>query len=390
MAGGGKDDSLSLHEKSLGKEQVIKYAQDFADTYRAEKARRREVELAYDKMRAVVDSMVEGMLAADENFIIIEANNALCLLINKRKEDILNHNMFEIFDIPGFKDRLGRIVELDKRKDKIELDMKDSVGRVFNVSVSRLKGEMGFVMIFYDITSWKRSENLKGEFISILSHELRTPLGGIIGFSELLAEELEGGIDKEQMEMIEGITSSGYKMSEIVNELLDFASLQSSAIDSMDEKVHVSDIIEDVITITADKSDSNNIRIDLEKDDGQFIVTGNGMMLKELFCQVVDNSVVFGKRGGRILIRIEEKAGHCVITVSDDGIGIPGSDLERVFDSFYQVEEHSTRSRDGLGLGLALAKHITELHGGMIRLDSSMGKWTRCELRLPVKEGLSG
>lgn len=110
-------------------------------------------------------------------------------------------------------------------------------------------------------------------------------------------------------------------------------------------------------------------------------------MLKDLIFNIIENAIVFGKQGGQVSVQIDDKGEECQISVSDDGPGIAADELENVFKSFYQVEEHVTRTHEGLGLGLALAKHIAELHGGSIRLESELAKRTTCFVKLPKAGG---
>ncbi len=123
--------------------------------------------------------------------------------------------------------------------------------------------------------------------------------------------------------------------------------------------------------------------IDLETLIEGAIVTGNESMLKSFFTHVVQNAVIFGKQGGYVRIRLNDKGDNYEISVSDNGIGIPPGDVENVFKSFYQVQEHMTRKQGGLGLGRALARHIVELHGGVIKIESKLNEGTTLFIRLP-------
>ncbi|MBW1852748.1 MAG: PAS domain-containing protein, partial [Deltaproteobacteria bacterium] len=366
-------DVSQVDEKALDEKQTLKYAKDLALIYQEEKARRKDLESAHEKMRAVVDSMTDGMLAVDNDFIIIEANRVAGQFLKTNPADLLGANLFEVMDFPELEERLFRLKESLGSRDSVELEMPSPSRQVLRIDASTLSGNEGYVLVLHDITSEKRAENLKNEFLGILSHELRTPLNGILGFSELLSDELSGQLDDDQAEYIQMITESGNRMANTVEELLNFAQVQSQGPESLDEMVMIGDVIKDALYSLKDLGEKNGISLELEKETGGPVVVGSTTMLKELIFNIIENAIVFGKQGGQVSVQVDDKGEECQISVSDDGPGIAADELENVFKSFYQVEEHVTRTHEGLGLGLALAKHIAELHGGSIWLESELG-----------------
>lgn len=372
-----------INDKELAERQALKYAEDLALIYQEEKARRKDLEAAHEKMRAVVDSMTDGMLAVNNDFNVIEANRVAGQLLKTKPADLLGANLFEVMDFPELKERLFRLKESSDSKDSVELEMPSPSRQVLRVHVSTLGGNEGYVLVLHDITSEKRVENLKNEFLAILSHELRTPLNGILGFSELLSDELAETLDDNQLEYLQMIRDSGHRMANTVEELLNFAQVQSQGPESLDEMVMLGNVIKDAFYSLKDLSEKNGISLELEKEAEGPVIVGSTTMLKDLVFNIIENAIVFGKQGGRVSVQVDDKGEEWQISVLDDGRGIAADELEKVFKSFYQVEEHVTRTHDGLGLGLALAKHITELHGGSIELESELGKGTTCFVRLP-------
>ncbi|MBC8178209.1 MAG: PAS domain S-box protein [Deltaproteobacteria bacterium] len=376
-----------INDKGLVEKQALKYAKDLALIYQEEKARRKDLEAAHEKMRAVVDSMTDGMLAVDNDFAIIEANRVASQLLETKPAGLEGTKLFEVMDLPELKERLFRLKETSGSKDSVELEMSSPSRQVLRIDVSTLGGNKGYVLVLHDITSEKRVENLKNEFLAILSHELRTPLNGILGFTELLSDELAGQLEDDQAEYLQMITESGNRMANTVEELLNFAQVQSQGPESLDEMVMIGNVIKDALYSLKDLSEKNGISLELEKETEGPVVVGSTTMLKDLIFNIIENAIVFGKQGGQVSVQIDDKGEECQISVSDDGPGIAADELENVFKSFYQVEEHVTRTHEGLGLGLALAKHIAELHGGSIRLESELAKRTTCFVKLPKAGG---
>lgn len=387
MVDSKKVNRQQLDEKQLATEQALKYAEDLAIIYREEKARRKALEAANEKIRAVVDSISDGMLATNEQYIIVDVNQAICRLLETQKEDLLGQNLLKFLDIPELGERLIRTKEQGETTDRFELEMGLSGRRVVRVSVSMIHKEMGYVLVLHDITSEKRAENLKNEFLSILSHELRTPLNGILGFSEILSDELAGKVDQDISEYLEIIQKSGQRLLSTVEELINFAQLQDERLESLEEMIQIDAIVKDIFSELKDKSNEKEIHLDFKTSSENPIVTGNKSMLRDLFFHIVQNAIMFGKQGGHVFIQLDERDENYEIAVADDGIGISLTELGKVFNSFYQVEEHTNRNQEGLGLGLSLAKHIAELHGGDIKIESELSKGTTCFITLPKASG---
>ncbi|MCK4909993.1 MAG: PAS domain-containing sensor histidine kinase [Thermodesulfovibrionales bacterium] len=375
-----------LLDMALGNEQFKKYAKDLVTAYRSEKKSRKELDSAYETLHAIIESISEGVVATDEGFKVIEANQSLCRLLEIKKEHIINRSLPDFLDPPEGKGMFADMVHAAGDSGRFEINMESSSRRVFGVSVDRLTLGSGYVMVFVDVTAVKRAEKMKSEFLSILSHELNTPLNGIIGLSDILSDELKGKVGEEQYSYIQDLVTCGNRMTATVKELVHFAELQGRALEDMNQKVEIWDVIEEALRSALETGNEKNIAIKSMREPSMATVTGNAMMLEELFFQILDNAVVFGNPDGQVQITVNNRSEGSEITISDDGIGIPASELERVFDSFYQVEEHHTRSKDGLGLGLPLAKRIVELHGGHINLESALDKGTTCRITLPYQQ----
>ena len=380
-------DVSQVDEMALAEKQALKYAKDLALIYQEEKARRKDLEAANEKMRAVVDSMTDGMLAVDNDFTVIGANRVACQLLETSRTDLVGVNLLKIIDLSGVRERLLNLKGIADGQDVVDLEMPSPRKKVIQVRISTLSGNEGYVFVLHDITSEKRATNLKNEFLAILSHELRTPLNGILGFSELLSDDLAETLEEEHAEYLQMIVDSGNRMTNTVEELLKFVQLQSEEPESLDETVLIDRVFEQLLSSLRAEGDQKGIALTLELKIESPAVTGSEAMLKDLFHHIIENAIIFGEQGGRVLVELEDKGEHYEISVADDGIGISADELEKVFNSFYQVEGYMTRTHEGLGLGLTLAKHIAELHGGSIRLESEPDKGTTCFVRLPKDMG---
>ena len=225
-------------------------------------------------------------------------------------------------------------------------------------------------------------ERLKADFIAIASHELRTPLGLILGHATFL-RELAGAEYGEQLDMI---IRNATKLKTIVESLSDVDNIQNGAARIRSQKVSLTKIVEDVLLTFHEEAKSRNIALQAKSGQPPFYLDADGVKLSIALSNLVKNALQFTESGGHVNINVQEESGHLKVTVRDDGIGIPARDLPRVFERFFQVETHLTRHYGGMGLGLAVAKAMIELHGGRIWVESEEGKGSCFTFLLPIEQ----
>ena len=224
-------------------------------------------------------------------------------------------------------------------------------------------------------------ERLKTDFIAITSHELRTPLGLILGHATFLRELDEG----QYGEQLDTIVRNATKLKEIVENLSDVDNIQNGAARIRSNKVSLAKIAEDVIRTFQDEANARNITLKLERGESPFDIEADGIKLSIALSNLLKNAIQFTDSGGKVIVKLEEDSGYFKVTVIDNGIGIPARDLPRVFERFFQVETHLTRRYGGMGLGLAVAKAMIELHGGRIWAESAQGKGSTFTFLLPAQ-----
>jgi len=223
-------------------------------------------------------------------------------------------------------------------------------------------------------------DRLKSDFIAITSHELRTPLGLILGHATFLRELLS----EEYHEQIDIIIKNASRLKEIIESLSSVDNFQSGAARIRQRAVSMARVIEDVIASFSDMAAQRNITLkaDLSRDD--LLVEVDGGKIAIALSNLVKNAIMFTDEGGHVFVTGELVPGYVKVSVIDDGIGIPARDLPRIFDRFFQVESHLTRRHGGMGLGLAVAKAMIEMHGGRIWAESMEGKGSNFTVLLPV------
>ena len=225
-------------------------------------------------------------------------------------------------------------------------------------------------------------ERLKTDFIAIASHELRTPLGLILGHATFL-REMAGTEYAEQLEMI---IRNATKLKEIVENLSDVDNVQKGAARVRHQKVSLAKIVEDVILTFQDEAKARNITLQSQLGDSPFYLDADEVKLGIALSNLVKNAVQFSEPGGNVTVKVEEEDGQIKVSVIDDGIGITSKDLPRVFERFFQAESHLTRRYGGMGLGLAVAKAMIEMHNGRIWVESEEGKGSTFIFLLPIEQ----
>ena len=222
-------------------------------------------------------------------------------------------------------------------------------------------------------------DRLKNDFIAITSHELRTPLGLILGHATFLRELLS----EENRAQLDVIIKNASKLKEIIESLSNVDNFQTGGARLRQRSVSGRRIIEEVVAAFAEEAARRRISLQAAAGD-DLMVEADASKLAIALSNLVKNALTFTDDGGKILITGLSVPGYIQVSVADNGIGIPARDVPRVFERFFQVESHLTRRHGGMGLGLAVAKVMVEMHGGRIWAESTEGQGSIFTFLLPV------
>ena len=248
--------------------------------------------------------------------------------------------------------------------------------------------------VFQDMTGIKEAEagvrrakeanHAKSEFLANMSHELRTPLNAIIGFSEMMSHELQGELPKVYKHYASDIVDSGKHLLSIINDILDIAKIEGGSI-AIDEGWHdVGEIVDATMPLVSQAALANRTDIIIAMPDGLPKLNCDDLRMKQILLNLLSNGVKFAP-GGKVIVSAEHDGAVIRIQVEDDGIGMRQADLELALTPFGRVDEsHLTRGFQGNGLGLPLAKILTELQAGTLRIESVAGQGTRVVLEFPA------
>jgi signal transduction histidine kinase len=227
----------------------------------------------------------------------------------------------------------------------------------------------------------------KSEVLAHVSHDLRTPLGGIIGFSEILAEEVDGSLNAEQKQRVERVLVNAKRLRDMVETLLDQAQLERGTLHLHENAFATAKFIEPLHTyeiMTKGKEISLNVEIEPGFPE---TLRGDMLRLQEVLVNLVDNAIKFTRKGGITVTLFRPDEDHWAFSVQDTGMGIPADAHEYIFESFRQVDASTKRVHGGAGLGLSIVKQIVQLMEGTISLQSQIGTGSTFTVILPMKKG---
>jgi PAS domain S-box-containing protein len=232
----------------------------------------------------------------------------------------------------------------------------------------------------------QEASRLKDEFLASLSHELRTPLNAILGYARMLRT---GAVPAERRtRAIETIERNATSLTQIVEDVLDISRIVSGKIRLNVQPVELADTVRNAVDAVTPAADAKGVHISLALDPPGASISGDPERLQQILWNLLSNAVKFTGRGGRIQVHLHRVAAHAEVSVSDTGIGIPPEFLPHVFERFRQADAGISRERGGLGLGLSIARQLTEMHGGTIEASSGgLGLGATFKLRVPLMVG---
>jgi len=224
-------------------------------------------------------------------------------------------------------------------------------------------------------------DRMKSNFIAITSHELRTPLGLILGHATFLREI----VPQEHREPMETIIRNATRLKEIIESLTEVDNYEAGVARIRQNSISIPSVVREVVSSFQDMAAGKNITLQEDIRDEDLQVEADANKITVAISNLIRNALTFTNEGGHVQVIVEAVTSHVQVSVKDDGIGIPASDLGHIFDRFYQVESHLTRRHTGMGLGLSVAKSMIELHGGRIWVDSTEEKGSTFSFLLPIR-----
>jgi len=225
----------------------------------------------------------------------------------------------------------------------------------------------------------------KSAFLANMSHELRTPLNAVIGFSELLEQQIFGGLNAKQNSYVGNVLVSGRHLLQLVNDILDISKVEAGRMDLQYERTPIGSIIDVVRSVIQAVAAKKGIDLEVEVPPSLPEVQVDPGRIKQVLYNLISNAIKFTPRGGVVRLGARADDQHLIVTVSDTGVGIAHEDLPRLFREFEQLRQPGGVRPEGTGLGLALTRRLVELHGGRVEVESALGRGSTFSVHLPLR-----
>jgi two-component system, OmpR family, phosphate regulon sensor histidine kinase PhoR len=336
-----------------------------------------------NRSAAILGSMIEGVAVVTGDERILYCNRAFEQILELPQGSSQGRTLVEAL-------RQADLVDLVRKalSGAEELTGEVEVGTVrrrnFSVTAApvRTDGANGAVVVLHDITELRRLERVRRDFVANVSHEFKTPLTAIQGFTETL---LSGALDDlaNRARFVEIIRDHARRLARLTDDLLKLSRIEAGQLELETRPVRVEALVNSCIETARLKAEAKRIQIHVALDDKAPAVRGDGVQLGEVLQNLLDNAVQYTPSGGQIEVKSRSNGNSVTFTVSDTGIGIPESDLERIFERFYRVDAARSREAGGTGLGLSIARHIVDAHGGRIWVESAIGQGSRFHFSIP-------
>ncbi|NPE30091.1 PAS domain-containing sensor histidine kinase [Methanococcoides sp. SA1] len=372
---------------------------------------RKEIEkklaLSENRFRTILENMQLIGIMLDENGNLIFCNDFFIDLVGWNREEIINKNWFEMFQPSEIafeiKDMFVNAInggEMPVYHENL-IVTKTGTHKLIAWNNTVFKDETGMIIsvssIGEDITDRKLIEKklieakllaeeanrTKSEFLANMSHELRTPLNSVIGFSDLLLENIAGPINENQHKYISNILKNGNHLLMVINNILDISKIESGNMKCYPEKIKIAQIIHGIkesIEPLA-KSKFIDIKVDIESDDLEMYA--DRTKFNQIMYNLLSNAIKFAHINGSVCITTKTIDKKLHVYVSDTGIGIPKNEQMKIFKPFIQVNSTHNNENSGTGMGLTLVKKFVEMHGGKIWVESEVGKGSTFTFTIP-------
>jgi len=341
------------------------------------------------KLGIITERMVSAAILIDPHGQVQFVNGALLKLLGLSSYEPLSimQIMFEHFADPKIKQYIMHCI-LDRVSGGI--DEVDLNGRVYTFMVKVINPESdnqlqmkGTLIFIRDITDEKLLERSKSELVAVASHQLRTPLTAMRGNVEMLVDESYGTLNKEQKELLDDVEISTVRLITMVNDMLDITKIEGKTLDLNLSDVHINAIVDSIISDLSEYAQRHQFTVLHNKLENDVTVHVDELRLRQVLQNLIDNAIKYSSHPGSLTISYAVDDSSLIITLTDDGIGIPETEQTKLFGRFYRASNTSKVSSSGSGLGLYIVKSIVESFHGLISFESVENEGTTFTVQLP-------
>jgi two-component system phosphate regulon sensor histidine kinase PhoR len=333
------------------------------------------------ELSTILENMTDGIIMTDREGKVTLVNNACLKILNTTGNDIIAKPLIEVFRDHQLNQLLKQCLNTEKQKTtQFESIALKKYIQAVAVPISS-DGLNGALIILQDLTELRSLQTTRRELIGNISHEFRTPLAGI----KAMTQTLQGGAIEERdtaEDFLNRIEAEVDRLTQMVSELTELSRIESGKVELKAEIVDINRLIEEVLTQLQPLANRQKLVLKSEFKSGQLLVKADRERIRQVIINLVHNAIKFSIPGKSITAISRKQGVFAIIEIIDEGIGISPDDLAHIFERFYKADK--SRSGQGTGMGLAIAKHLVKAHGGDILAASEEGKGTTIIFTLPL------
>jgi PAS domain S-box-containing protein len=328
------------------------------------------------KERSLIEHSLDLISSLDETGRITSINPACKEITGYSEEEMRGRNLRHILP-PADVDALRKSLSSSSAEQaaiKFESSVMHKEGKDIHVSWSMhwVPAEREFFCVGHDITSRKETERLKQEFMAMVSHDLRTPLATLSNFIEMLETGLFGELSERGNHLVKVAASSANRMKSLINDLLDLDKAESGRLQLDCSLTRLDELLDQSVQSVRSLASKEEVQLDLKNIELEAVVDSKRM--SQVLVNLLSNAIKFSSAGGVVTVSLHKQDGLAIISVSDQGRGVPDNMREAIFERFQQVKISDAVDKGGSGLGLAICKQIVELHGGTIKVENNQDR----------------
>lgn len=339
------------------------------------------------KIIAILENLVEGVVAFDPKGKVLFTNPSAHRILGLDAKAIQGRSVWEIIrnqELAALVEQCQQLAWHERRRAEIELPSPASmVLEVYALPFPFSNQKKGSVLVLHDVTELRRLEQVRAEFIDNVSHELRTPLTAIVGYLETLVDEpsLETPNNRKFVHIAH---QHAERLSRLVEDLRSLSEIESGKVVLRCELVPLYEVAKDVCEMFQSQLAKKELHVS-NNIGAEISAWADRDRLIQILVNLVDNAIKYTPAGGTVSFQATPLGDqHISLQVKDTGQGIPSMDLPRITERFYRVDRARSREEGGTGLGLSIVKHLLQLLGGKLRIQSELGRGTMVEVILPV------
>ncbi|MCM3618213.1 cell wall metabolism sensor histidine kinase WalK [Sutcliffiella horikoshii] len=339
------------------------------------------------KLSSVLSHMTDGVIATDRKGRVILINEPALGMLNVPRETVLNKSIIEVLGIEETHTFDLLISEQESLILDFSTEKKPFILRASNSVIQKETGFInGLITVLHDITEQEKIDQERREFVANVSHELRTPLTTMRSYLEALAEGAWKD-DEIAPRFLDVTQTETERMIRLVNDLLQLSKMDSRDYYFYKKQIDFGDFFNRIID-RFELSKSQKVSFIRNIPSQEVLVSIDTDKITQVLDNIISNAMKYSPEGGTIVftVDIEEAANQILVSISDQGVGIPKSDMNKIFERFYRVDKARTRMLGGTGLGLAIAKEMIQAHDGDIWASSEEGKGTTIFFTLPISQ----